>query len=161
MEQQTSPSTSSSKKPIAIVIAAVILIAGGIVAYASGVFKNNPAPATPVTNNPAPATPVTTTGKYSDGTYTTTQAYHSPGGNEQFGLSVTLANGVITGATFTPMPVSPVGKMKQAGFAAAFQAQVVGKNIDDVSIGVLAGASLTSAGFMAALQTIKAKAMVS
>jgi uncharacterized protein with FMN-binding domain len=166
MEEPTQQ-PKQSKTLLTVILAAAVVILGGIIAFASGLFNSSsPASQTGTTTTPTdtttggttPTTTPTTTSSYKDGTYKVDQAYQSPGGNEKFNVSLTLANGVVTAATFTPEPVSGVGKMKQAAFSAAFQPQVVGKNIDDISIGVLAGASLTSAAFMQALANVKAQA---
>ena len=152
--------TPTSKGPLAALVAAGVLVVGLIVAFASGVFKSNPQQTpTPTPTDTTSASPSQTpTSKYKDGTYNTHGSYRSPGGQEQFELSVTLKNDVIVATTFTPKPVSPTGVKKQAAFNTAYKEQVVGKNIDSISLGVVNGASLTTGGFMNALQTIKAKA---
>ncbi|MEY3197877.1 MAG: hypothetical protein RL023_664 [Candidatus Parcubacteria bacterium] len=47
--------------------------------------------------------------------------------------------------------------MYQDKFEGAIAAQVIGKNIKDAKIGVIAGASATSAAFNAALDDIRTK----
>ncbi len=169
MEEPTQP--SKNKKPIAILATAAVVIIGGIVAFASGLFKlgdndldsapaANDSTSTPVTSTPGTPQPAGST-KYKNGVYTLTQTYASPGGNEQFGLSMTISGDKVVSATFTPKPVSPTGQMFQGKFSTDFKQYVVGKNVDEVSISVISGASLTSAAFMKALASIKTQASAS
>ena len=95
---------------------------------------------------------------YKDGTYTEVGKYVSPGGAESIDVSVTIANDVITSATVTPNATRGEAKEHQQDFVAAFKSLVVGKNIDEVKLSRVAGASLTSNGFNSALQLIKADA---
>ena len=117
------------------------------------VKNTNPNPTPTPTPIPAPA------GKYKNGTFSTTGSYNSPGGQDQFGLSITIKNNIVSSATFTPMAMSGSSSRYQMMFNQGFQSQVVGKNIDQVSVGVVNGASLTSMAFMNALQKIKSQAL--
>lgn len=137
-------------------------------------FMSKPQPTTPdvppvVSNEPVPTpvdpnqtTPVTTTPSatmYNDGTYTAEGAYSSPAGNETVTVSVTLANDVITDATFTGNAKNPGSVANQKKFSDGFKAEVVGKSIDSINLTVVNGASLTPKGFMDALSKIKTQAM--
>ncbi len=121
-------------------------------------------PPTPVTTN-TPPTPTTTSqtvpnALYKNGTYSAKGAYNSPAGNEAVGVSLTVANDMVTGATFTGEATHPASKKWQAEFNKGFTQAVVGKKIDEISLTVVNGSSLTPKGFMNALATIKTQAKI-
>ncbi|HRH93473.1 MAG TPA: hypothetical protein PKV72_02980 [Candidatus Peribacteria bacterium] len=95
---------------------------------------------------------------YKDGTYSADGTYRSPAGGESVSVSLTLKDDVVTDATFTGDATNPKSKMMQANFASGFKEVVVGKKLDDVSVTVVNGSSLTGDGFMNALAKIKAEA---
>jgi hypothetical protein len=162
----------------AIVVVAIIILAGGAVAYSligktpsantatiattstdaaistSGGSTPTTAPVTSTTIT----TTTTTTQEYKDGAYSATGSYLSPGGDEKIGVSLTLKDDVIASASVTPEPVSSEGSRYQAIFQQNFQSLVVGKNIADVHLTKVSGSSLTSGGFNQALATIEAQA---
>ncbi len=53
---------------------------------------------------------------------------------------------------------SPQSRQYQQAFMGGIAGEVVGKDIDDLSVSRVAGSSLTSGGFNDALETIKADA---
>jgi NifU-like protein involved in Fe-S cluster formation len=77
---------------------------------------------------------------------------------EKITVSLTLKDGVITEANFQGNPVEQGSIFNQKKFSEGYTALVVGKNIDDVALTVVNGASLTPIGFMEALKVIKTKA---
>lgn len=95
---------------------------------------------------------------YKNGTFSADGVYRSPAGGESVHLSVVLKDDVVVDATFSGDATHPKSKAMQAAFTAGFKAQVVGKSLDDVSVGVVNGSSLTGGGFMDALTKIKAQA---
>lgn len=95
---------------------------------------------------------------YKDGTYDAIGNYISPGGDEQIDVSLTLKDGVINDINVTSLATRPTSKEKQGQFISGYKSMVVGKNIDDVSLTVVSGSSLTSTGFNDALNKIKAQA---
>lgn len=97
-------------------------------------------------------------GKYVSGTYAATGDYTSPAGAEQVDISITLDGDVITDATFTGKAEHPASVKWQGNFAQGFKAEVVGKSIDEVNLGVVNGSSLAPKGFMDALAKVKAEA---
>ncbi len=99
--------------------------------------------------------------KYNDGTYAATGVYRSPAGGESVEVSLTLADGVITDATFKGDATFPKSQMMQGQFAAGYKEQVVGKSIDELALGVVNGSSLTPKGFMDAVTKIKTEAAAS
>jgi uncharacterized protein with FMN-binding domain len=98
--------------------------------------------------------------KYADGSYSATGGYTSPGGAESVDVSLTLKDGVITVAAFKGNAQRPISVKMQGQFAAGFTEQVVGKSIDQLSLSVVNGSSLTPKGFMDAVTKIKLEAAV-
>ena len=95
---------------------------------------------------------------YQDGTYTATGSYTSPGGTEEITVTLTIENDVITAATAEGGATKPPSSQYQGEFVDNFAALIIGKDIDDVSLDKVAGSSLTSGGFNAAVETIKSDA---
>jgi uncharacterized protein with FMN-binding domain len=105
------------------------------------------------------ATPATCNGSaYADGEYTATGEYGSL--PSSITVTVTLVDDVITAVDVTPHATNPTSLDLQRRFAAAVPAVVVGKRIDEVNVGRLAGSSGTPDGFNAAVQQIKEQARV-
>ncbi len=84
-------------------------------------------------------------GTYKDGTYTQVGEYVSPGGPETIGVTITLANGVVSDVTVEPQATRPVSMEKQADFAANYKPMVVGKSIDEVMLTKVSGSSVCAA----------------
>lgn len=95
---------------------------------------------------------------YQDGTYEMIGEYVSPGGPETVGVTVTLANGIITDANVEVLATRPASVDKQTDFAANYKPMVIGKNIDEVMLTKVSGSSLTPKGFNDAIEKIKAEA---
>jgi len=95
---------------------------------------------------------------YADGTYTATGSYKSPGGQEDVTVTLTLADGAVTAVEVTPEATDPTSLVYQTRFASGVAEQVVGRALDDVDVDKVSGSSLTSTGFMAALEEIAAGA---
>lgn len=112
----------------------------------------------PSTNSATGTTTTTTSSAYADGTYSATATYISPGGKDSLPVTLTLVDGVITEASVENGGSNPASQQWQTAFASNFKALVVGKNIDDVNLSKVAGASLTTKGFNDALAQIKAQA---
>ena len=96
--------------------------------------------------------------EYKDGTYTAVGNYTSPGGQEQLGVTLTLADGVITGSEVEVKATRPISKTRQTDFAANYKSFVEGKNIDEVSLTKVSGSSLSPKGFNDAVEQIKEQA---
>jgi uncharacterized protein with FMN-binding domain len=94
--------------------------------------------------------------RYADGVYTATGQY----GNQPSFITVkaTLGNGVITAVEVIPHATVPRSLELQRRFAATVPRVVVGKPIDEVKVGKLAGSSGTPKGFNAAIQQIRERA---
>jgi uncharacterized protein with FMN-binding domain len=93
---------------------------------------------------------------YANGVYTATGKYG--GQPSSITVTVTLVDGVITAVRVTPRATDPTSLDFQRRFAAAIPTVVVGKRIDEVKVGRLAGSSGTPNGFNAAIQRIKEQA---
>ncbi len=95
---------------------------------------------------------------YTDGSYSATGDYQSPGGPESVDVELTLAAGVVTELTVTGNASSGNAERYQSEFEGGIQDVVVGKNIDELSVDKVAGSSLTSDGFNDAIEQIKSDA---
>ncbi|MCU1412108.1 MAG: FMN-binding protein [Rhodoglobus sp.] len=100
----------------------------------------------------------TASGTYTDGTYTESADYQAPSGTETVDVTLTLADNVITDVQVTGHATDPEAKLHQGQFAGGIAGVVVGKNIDEIQVDKVGGSSLTSGGFNAAVDLIKADA---
>lgn len=96
---------------------------------------------------------------YADGVYRATGQYG--GGPSFITVTATLENEVVTAIEVTPHATDPTSLDYQRRFAAAVPEVVVGRRIDEVNVGRLAGSSSTPDGFNAALQQIKGQSQSS
>ncbi|WP_457101539.1 FMN-binding protein [Microbacterium sp. P5_E9] len=92
---------------------------------------------------------------YEDGTYTADGTYSTPESVETITVTVTLESDIITAVEVTGNPSKPESKVYQGKFIGGISEEVVGKDIDEISVSRVAGSSLTSSGFNAAIETIK------
>lgn len=107
----------------------------------------------------ATAAPEAGTGtEYTDGEYTATGDYTSPGGEETVTVTVTLADSVVTAVEVTGSGSTPNAKKFQGEFIDNISDVVVGQRIDELAVSKVAGSSLTSGGFNAAIDEIKGDA---
>lgn len=97
---------------------------------------------------------------YKNGTYKVTGNYVSPGGPREVGVTLTLADGVITEAAAEVLATDATSKRFQGEFVDNFKPMVVGKNIDEVILSKVSGSSLTPKGFNDAVAKIKVEAGV-
>lgn len=93
-------------------------------------------------------------GTVPDGSYTATGGYRSPAGEEEITVALTVADGVVSAVEVTPGATDPTSLSYQTRFASGIAEQVVGKALADVDVDRVSGSSLTSGGFMAALEEI-------
>ena len=100
----------------------------------------------------------TSSATYKDGSYTAPGTYASPGGAEHISVTLTLAKNIITALTVTTVQADPTAAAYEGMFEAGIGAVTIGKEINSLNIGVVAGSSLTSMGFNQALAAIKAHA---
>lgn len=153
--------TPRTKYPLAIF--AGLTLVGSLAGCSAAADSSATDGADTVTSNaaetPAAEAPTTATGTtLADGTYTESGDYTSPNGTETIDVTITLANELITKVSVVGHGDNPNSKLYQSKFAGGISDVVVGKNIDDISVDKVAGSSLTSAGFMKAVDEIKADA---
>lgn len=163
--EQVSPEKKSNITPIAITIAVVAIILVAAVGY---MMTQNSDKAkeealeqqtnTQESTAAQPTAPQTPIASYKDGTYNAEGMYTSPGGAESIDVSITLKDGVVTGANVVSNATRPISKKMQSSFIGGFKEQVVGKNIDEINITKVSASSLTPKGFKDALEKIKVEA---
>lgn len=102
---------------------------------------------------------VDTSAEYADGTYEAEGDYVSPAGPSHVTVELTLADDVVTEVTVSPLATDPTSRGFQQQFADGISAEIVGKDIDTLSVSRVGGSSLTSGGFHDALEQIKAEAL--
>lgn len=95
---------------------------------------------------------------YADGEYTATGQYG--GLPSSITVNVTLVDDIITDVEVTTHATNPTSLDLQQRFAEAVPAVVVGKPIDEVKVGRLAGSSGTLNGFNDAIEQIKEQARI-
>jgi uncharacterized protein with FMN-binding domain len=95
---------------------------------------------------------------YKDGTYSADGSYVSPGGQEEIAVTITVKDDLITAVSVKTVAADAEGAQYEAQFASGISAVAVGKSLGSLSVGSVAGSSLTSQGFNRALATIRSKA---
>jgi uncharacterized protein with FMN-binding domain len=106
---------------------------------------------------PTTAPPATVEGPdYRDGEYTARGWYGGLPSHQD--VTLTLDAGVVTAVSMTTPAENPTSLGHQQDFAEAVPDEVIGRDVDDVQVSRLAGASGCSEGFMDALAKIKADA---
>ncbi|WP_213815968.1 hypothetical protein [Glaciihabitans sp. dw_435] len=116
---------------------------------------------TPSDSSSSSSDTTTSTGSatsFKDGSYTEEGSYVSPGGNQTVKVELTIASGAVTAVTVTPEATDPTATRYQTEFAGGISAEVVGKQLSDLTVSRVAGSSLTSGGFNDAVDKIKADA---
>lgn len=126
----------------------------GIVALAGCAGTAAPAGTGDAGNGGDPAA----SGSYADGTYTAEGSYATPESVESISVTVTLQDDVITDVQVVGDPTRAESEQYQGQFIGGIRDEVVGKDIDQLSVSRVAGSSLTSGGFNQALDAIKAEA---
>ncbi|EJJ29485.1 hypothetical protein [Rhizobium sp. CF142] len=96
------------------------------------------------------------TDRYADGVYTATGRYG--GQPSSIGVTVTVKDGIVSGVVVEPHAYVARSLELQKAFAAAVPKVVVGKRLDEVRVGKLAGSSGTPQGFNDAIDQIKRQA---
>jgi uncharacterized protein with FMN-binding domain len=97
-------------------------------------------------------------GPYRDGTYTADGSYQAPSGTETITVTLTLKKDTVTAVRIGRHATDPNAIQYQTMFADGVSAIVVGKDIDELGVSRVAGSSLTSGGFRAAVEAIKKQA---
>lgn len=147
--------TSTTKTKNAFALIAGLSLVGALASCSAPVDTPTPDVGTDSgseTETDAPA------GEYADGTYSATGDYQAPSGTETVEVTITLADGVISDVEVVGEATDPQAKLMQGEFIAGIDAVVVGKSLDEIQVDKVGGSSLTSGGFNAAVETIKADA---
>ena len=114
---------------------------------AAPVVSAAPVPAKPaVQPAPAPA-PQAAAPVPAPSVHTATVSYLAPSGNEDVGLSVTVADGKITAVSVENKATDGVSRRYQDSFAQGISGAVVGKKLSELNLSAVGGASLTTAAF--------------
>lgn len=141
------------KVPIAGI--SVALVIAGCATVNREAARPTPAPTTVVTRSRSASSPAAS---YANGIHTATGQYG--GLPSSITVTVTLSDNVITDVEVTPHATDATSRDYQERFADAVPAEVVGKPIDEVRVGRLAGSSGTPDGFNAAIQRIKEQSQI-
>lgn len=110
------------------------------------------------TPTPTPTPKPVTSSVYKNGTYSSTVTYMAPPGNEKMGVTVTIANDKITSVNVQNMATDQTSSMYQNRFIGSVSSTVVGQSVNQMKLGVVSGASLSTNAFNNALVQIKAQA---
>lgn len=172
---------NQSKMKLAGIVIAIIVVAGVVlisdyvkahdkddVAAASASTSLSAAQPVSTTSDTAASTtdssssattsPAASTSTYKDGTYSATSSYYVPHGNESIQVDLTIKSGVVTDVSIVNSEGDHDSALYQQDFASVYKSYVVGKSINGLKIGVISGASDTTAGFNEALSQIQSKA---
>ncbi len=163
----------------AVVMASLVVIGAGCAQTAPSVSStptaiNTPTPTptpvpapTPVptptpTPTPVPTpvptpTPVTTF-SYKNGTYSASGNYFTEGEPETIGVTVTVKDDVVTGASIQNQARNGTSQQYQNLIVDAFGPFVTGKKLSDINPMRVSGSSLTTIGLNAALSKIQSQA---
>lgn len=169
MEPNQTPKASGFKAIYGIIIAILVVIGGFVFWNSKQNSEVTQTPAQPVssqpsvptgeTKTPVPTpTPIVDNRKYKDGTYTATGTYGTPEGSENVSITLVIKNDKVTDATLKANASDNTSARYIDAFNQGFKTQVVGKSVDQISLTVVNGASLTPKGFMQALNKIKTQA---
>jgi hypothetical protein len=138
---------SATTRTRATRVAAPLAASAAVVATLSGC-------AVAVDSTPEPAVDAS----YRDGSFRADGAYQSPAGDESIIVVVQLENDIVTDVEIGLYPTSATSSTYQDLFAGGIGEAVIGEDIDTLQVTTVAGSSLTSIGFRAAVETIKAEA---
>ncbi len=143
-------------RPLAIGFAGLGLV-GALAGCSAAASTTASSTGASTTNSPASAASSAGSSVYKDGSYTESGSYQSPGGTESITVKLTIAADKVTAVTVTPH-ASGTAAAYQQQFVSGISAAVVGKDLSTLSVSRVAGSSLTSGGFNAAVKAIKADA---
>jgi uncharacterized protein with FMN-binding domain len=167
IEEITMPlSTFLRTRPVVVGLAGLGLV--GTLAGCSAASDATTAATTPATSSDA-STPSasasassgsssTSSSTYKDGTYSADGTYQAPSGTETITVTLTIVSDDVTKVTIGTHATDPNAKQYQTMFANGISSQVVGKALSDLSVTRVAGSSLTSNGFKAAVAKIETQA---
>lgn len=162
---------ASARTRLALSALAVSVAAGGLLtgcaAQAGTVSTASPdlteeptsaASATGTSSASASASGEASATKYTDGEYSETGPYQTPGGPEELDVTLTIEDDTVTAVAVEGSGKTANANRYQASFAGGIEAVAVGKSLDELEVGAIAGASLAPKGFNAAVEKIRAAA---
>jgi uncharacterized protein with FMN-binding domain len=158
-------SDQSRTKIIGLIVIVLLTTVGTVsaVAYnnrppsAHVVVANNTATASasaaPTTGTTSPGAPSSSSTTYKDGTYTANGTFYTPNGAEHIGVTLTLVSNNITTVSIDSSSITSGTSYEYTSlFTDGINQAVDGRNVNDVQVGRISGASLTPIGFNNALQ---------
>lgn len=150
----------STAVPRSLRVSAALVGVAGALTLAGCATDTTTAPAVSTDTDAAAGDTGTGTGGggYTDGTYTADGSYATPESVEAISVTVTLEGDVITAVEVTGDPTKRESEQYQEQFIGGISDEVVGQDIDDISVSRVAGSSLTSGGFNQAIEAIKSEA---
>lgn len=159
----TTPARNNSTAIVLPIVGIIVIAAIGLFVFNSRQTEtvtspNMPPPAAVTNSGSSVDSETANNGPFKDGVYSVTGNYTSPGGQEEIGVTLTLADGVVTDSQVEVRATRPISKMKQTDFSEHYKTEVVGKSLSELQLSKVSGSSLTPKGFNDALQKIKAEA---
>lgn len=97
-------------------------------------------------------------GSYTDGEYSAEGSYQTPESTETISVTLTVESDVVTAVEVTGDPQRRESEQYQSEFIGGIDDLVVGKSLDEIDVDRVAGSSLTSNGFNAAVEEIRTDA---
>lgn len=148
-----------------VILLATTLIVGGVVVINNNQKQNNEQSSVVTTSSNKTSESSDTkaasseSGGYKPGEYSATGDYESPDGAQKIVIKLTIqSDGTITDTSATKGANGRESSEYQARFMSGYKSQVVGKDIDSLSLSSVSGSSLTPQGFNDALDKIKEEA---
>lgn len=138
-----------TRQNVAAALAGIAVIGGLAGCTAPGSSSEKPSGSTDTEAEPS------TSAEYTDGEYTATGDYVSPGGPETVTVTLTLEGNTVTDLEVTGSGRTPNARKFQGEFISGIDKIVVGQNIDELDVSKVAGSSLTSGGFNDAIEQIR------
>lgn len=111
-------------------------------------------PSTADSSTSADSASTETSSEYADGTYQADGSYQTPGGVESISVTLALEQDTVTAVEVSGHASGGESAQYQSAFIGGVAEEVVGKNIDELSVNRVAGSSLTSSGFNQAIAQI-------
>ncbi|MCO7202004.1 FMN-binding protein [Microbacterium sp. CnD16-F] len=146
--------TTAVPRPIRVGAAAASVAGLALLAGCAGQTTDEGTSSQP----PASADAGSSSGTYTDGTYTAEGTYQTPETVEKISVTLTLESNTVTAVEVTGDPQARETEQYQSEFIGGIKDEVVGKNLDDLSVDRVGGSSLTSGGFNAAVAEIRTEA---
>jgi uncharacterized protein with FMN-binding domain len=154
MTSRSRTSVAQSSAPVGIAVALLATLSGCTTAVSTDTATDTD---TDTDSQAEAAIPVDAT--FRDGVYLADGPYQSPNGAELIAVELTVESNVVTDVQITRTTTNPTTSRYQAQFASGIADVVVGQNLSDLDVTIVAGSSLTGIGFRVALDAIKADAL--